>query len=286
MQALSILPRAADRKPSARLGGAQRLPTYGAMPAIRVSAQLQPQHSDWPAMRRAWVEAEELGVDCLFNWDHFFPLSGDPDGKHFEALTTLGAMAEVTERVELGSLVICNSYRNPDYLAAAIRTIDHISGGRVILGIGAGWFQRDYDEYGYDFGTVGERITALGEALPRIERRFGKLNPPPLREHVPILIGGGGVRRTLRLVARHADIWHAFGNADVFREKSAILDEHCAAVGRDPAAIERSWSLGSHDPDALRDAGVTHFVVGISGSASGYDLGQLRELVAWRDGLA
>ncbi len=257
------------------------------MPSVRVSAQLQPQHSDWPAMRDAWAAAEELGVDCLFNWDHFFPLTGDPDGKHFEALTVLAAMAEATERVELGSLVICNSYRNPDYLADAHRTIDHISGGRAILGIGAGWFERDYEEYGYDFGTVGKRLTALEHALPRIEQRLGRLNPPPLRERIPILIGGGGVKRTLKLVARHADIWHAFGEADVFREKSAILDEHCAAEGRDPAAIERSWAVGQMggDPDELRSAGVTHFIVGISGSSSGYDLGRIRELVDWRDGL-
>jgi probable F420-dependent oxidoreductase len=181
--------------------------------------------------------------------------------------------------------VICNSYRNPDYLADAHRTIDHISGGRAILGIGAGWFEHDYDEYGYDFGTVGSRITALGEALPRIEARLGKLNPPPLRDRIPILIGGGGVKRTLKLVARHADIWHAFGSVDVFREKSAILDEHCAAVGRDPASIERSWPA-SGNLDALRDAGVTHFVASASGSPSGYDLGRLRELVQWRDALA
>ena len=253
---------------------------------MRVSAQLQPQHSDWPAMRRAWAEAEALGADCLFNWDHFFPLAGDPDGKHFEALTVLGAMAEVTERVEIGSLVICNTYRNPDYLADAHRTLDHISGGRAILGIGAGWFQKDYDEYGYEFGTVGTRIDALEAALPRIEKRMGRLNPPPVRGRIPILIGGGGVKRTLKLVARHADIWHAFGNVDVFREKSAILDRHCADEGRDPATIERSWAARTRDDaDALRAAGVTHLIIGISGSASGYDLGPLRELVEWRDAL-
>jgi probable F420-dependent oxidoreductase len=255
------------------------------MARIRVSAQLQPQHSDWPAMRRAWADAEALGVDCLFNWDHFFPLRGDPHGKHFEALTVLGAMAEVTERVELGSLVICNSYRNPEYLADAHRTIDHISGGRAILGIGAGWFQKDYDEYGYEFGTVGKRIDALEAALPRIERRLAALNPPPVRGRLPILIGGGGVKRTLRLVARHADIWHAFGSTDVFREKSAILDEHCAAEGRDPAEIERSWAVGrmGDDADSLAEAGATHLIMGISGSDDGYDLGPLRELVQWRD---
>jgi probable F420-dependent oxidoreductase len=256
------------------------------MPALRISAQLTPQHADWPVMRRAWVEAEELGIDCLFDWDHFFPLSGDPAGNSFEALTTLAAMAEVTERVELGSLVICNAYRNPEYLAYATNTIDHISGGRAILGIGSGWFQRDFDEYGYEFGTVGGRLTALEQALPRIEQRFAKLSPPPVRGRIPILIGGGGVRRTLKLVARHADIWHAFGRVDVFREKSAILDEHCAAEGRDPAAIERSWGVASHDPDALREAGVTHFVVGVSGSASGYDLGRLREILEWRAALS
>jgi probable F420-dependent oxidoreductase len=258
------------------------------MSALRVSAQLKPQHSDWPAMRRAWVEAEELGADCLFDWDHFFPLDGDHTGKHFEGLTVLAAMAEVTERVELGSLVFCNSYRNPDYLADAHRTIDHISGGRAILGLGAGWFQKDYDEYGYEFGTVGDRLRALEQALPRIERRLARLDPPPLREQIPILIGGGGVRRTLRLVARHADIWHAFGGVEVFEEKSAILEEHCAAEGRDPAAIERSWAVGTRmgaDPDRLRAAGATHLIVGITGSSSGYDLAPLRDLVQWRDAL-
>lgn len=256
------------------------------MATIRVSAQLQPQHADWPTMRRAWCEAEELGADCLFNWDHFYPLSGEPDGLHFESLTALGAMADATERVQIGSLVICNSYRNPNYLADAHRTLDHISGGRAILGIGAGWFQRDYDEYGYEFGTIGQRLTALEQALPRIEARFAKLNPPPVQGgRVPILIGGGGVKRTLKLVAKHGDIWHAFGDADVFREKNAILEQHCADVGRDPAEIERSWAANGDDHDTLREAGVTHFVIGITGSPDGYDLGPLRELIQWRDAL-
>jgi probable F420-dependent oxidoreductase len=257
------------------------------MAPVRVSVQLQPQHSDWASMRSAWLQAEELGVDCIFDWDHFYPLNGEPDGPHFEGLTTLAAMAEATERVELGALVICNSYRNPEYLADAHRTLDHISGGRAILGIGAGWFQRDYDEYGYEFGTVGTRIDALEAALPRIEARLSKLNPPPVRERLPLLIGGGGVKRTLKLVARHAQIWHAFGSVDVFREKDAILREHCVAEGRDPGEIERSWAVGAMggDADELREAGVQHLIVGVSGSSAGYDLGAVRELVEWRDAL-
>ena len=259
------------------------------MPAIRVSAQLQPA-----ALRLARHAA---GVGRGRGARRRLPLQLGP---LLPAARRAGREAlrgadrarrdgggDRARRARLAGHL--QRYRNPDYLADAHRTIDHISGGRAILGIGAGWFQRDFDEYGYDFGTVGTRLTALEEALPRIERRLGRLNPPPLRDRIPILIGGGGVKRTLKLVARHADIWHAFGSVDVFREKSAILDEHCAAEGRDPAAIERSWSVSSRmgdTPDRLREAGVTHFTVGITGSATGYDLGLLRELVAWRDGLA
>jgi probable F420-dependent oxidoreductase len=252
---------------------------------VRVGVQVQPQHADFDGMRRAWREADELGADTIFCWDHFYPLYGEPEGKHFEALTTMASMAEVTERAQIGALVICNSYRNPELLADAHRTIDHISGGRVILGIGAGWFQKDYDEYGYEFGDAPARLRALRADLPRIRERLGKLNPPPVGD-MPILIGGSGPKVTLRLVAEHADMWHSFGDAEAYKKKNEILLGHCADVGRDPAEIERTWGIQADALDTADDlvaAGVTHLIVGIGGDGSGYDLGALRELVAWRD---
>jgi probable F420-dependent oxidoreductase len=256
------------------------------MTRIKIGVQVQPQHADFDGMRRAWTEAEELGVDAIFTWDHFFPLYGDADGKHFEALTLLGAMAQVTERAQIGSLVICNSYRNPELLVDAHRTLDHISGGRAILGIGAGWFQRDYDEYGYEFGDKASRLRELRAALPRIESRKAKLNPQPVGD-LPILIGGAGPKVTLKLVAKHAQLWHSFGDVDTFNEKDEILRGHCADVGRDHTEIERTWGaqggLDSAGADALADAGVQHLIQGIGGDGHGYDLGPVRELVQWRD---
>jgi probable F420-dependent oxidoreductase len=252
---------------------------------VRVGVQVQPQHAEFAGMRRAWAEAEELGVDSIFTWDHFYPLYGEPDGAHFEGLTTLAALAAVTERPQVGALVICNSYRNPELLADAHRTIDHISGGRAILGIGAGWFQRDYDEYGYEFGEARDRVRALREALPRIKERLGKLNPPPVGK-LPLLIGGSGEQVMLKLVARYADAHHGFGDADTFRRKDEILRQHCETVGRDPADIERTWGVRGDTLDHADDlvaAGVQHLILGVGGDGKGYDLGALRELVAWRD---
>ena len=253
--------------------------------AIRIALQLQPQHADYSAIRDTVAEAEAIGADIVFNWDHFFPLSGDPNGKHFECWTMLGAWAQQTSRVEIGALVTCNSYRNPELLADMARTVDHMSGGRLILGIGSGWFQKDYDEYGYEFGTAGYRLDKLAQDLPRIESRWPKLNPPPTRK-IPVLIGGGGEKKTLRLVARHADIWHSFSDVDTLRRKSEILAAHCADAGRDPEQIERSIGVPDGEPaeisKPLLEAGATLFTIGARGPR--YDLSKLRRWVEWRDG--
>lgn len=258
---------------------------------VRIGVQIQPQHAaDYSTIRDAVRRAEDLGVDVAFNWDHFYPLTGDPEGAHFECWTMLGAWAEQTSRVEIGALVTCNSYRNPDLLADMARTVDHLSDGRLILGLGSGWFAKDYEAYGYDFGTKGSRLADLGAALPRISERFEKLNPPPTRK-IPVLIGGGGERKTLRHVATHADIWHHFVNLETYRHKSAVLAEHCAAVGRDPATIEHSAGVDSSGADVaatiakaqeLTDAGISLITIGVSGPD--YDLSLLEAVCRWRDG--
>lgn len=251
---------------------------------IRIGVGLQPQHAEYSTIRDALLRAEEMGVDVAFNWDHFFPLSGDPEGKHFECWTMLGSWAEVTDEIEIGPLVTCNSYRNPELLADMARTVDHASNGRLILGIGAGWFEKDYNEYGYEFGTAGDRLADLKESLPRIEARFERLNPPPTRD-IPILIGGGGEKKTLRYTAEHADIWHGFGNAETIRHKNSVLDKHCADIGRDPTEIERSCGAKATNPDygdQLVDAGATFITIGFDGR-SGYDLSPVGDWLAWRD---
>ena len=255
---------------------------------IRLGVQVAPQHALYPKIRDTVRVLEDLGVDIVFNWDHFYPLSGPRDGEHYESWTMLAAIAEQTSRVQLGALVNCNSYRNADLQADMARTIDHISAkdtgvGRFIFGTGSGWFERDYDEYGYEFGTVGERLDALAENLPRIEARWAKLNPPPTRK-IPVLIGGGGEKKTLKIVAKHADIWHSFSDAQTLKRKLGILAEHCEHVGRDIGEIEISTELRSSteaEANAHLELGATMFTLGISGPD--YDLAPVKKWIAWRD---
>ncbi|WP_026481709.1 LLM class F420-dependent oxidoreductase [Agromyces subbeticus] len=256
---------------------------------VRLGVQVQPQHAQYTAIRDTVLRLEDLGVDIVFNWDHFFPLSGDREGLHFEAWTMLGAWAEQTERVEFGSLVSCNSYRNADLQADMARTIDHISAkggtGRFIFGTGAGWFERDYDEYGYEFGTPGSRLRALAGALPRIEERWQKLNPAPTRD-IPIMIGGKGEQKTLRIVAEHADIWHSFVEPTELAHKLDVLRRWGDEVGRDVSEITVSNELDRsgvdvEHADALFAAGVRLFTIGIGGPD--YSLDAVKRWLAWRD---
>ena len=258
---------------------------------VRIGVQYLPQHaSTYTPIRDAVLRGEDAGIDIAFNWDHFYPLSGDPDGYHFECWTMLAAWAEQTERIEFGPLVACNSYRNPELLADMVRTIDHISAkggeGRVILGIGSGWFERDYVEYGYEFGTVGSRLDDLAESLPRIESRFAKLHPAATRD-VPILIGGSGERKTLRLVALHGDIWHTMYDPEVFSRKLDVLKSWCDEVGRDFSEIEISvgrWAFQGFERELLDAAyaqGVRLFTIGADGPD--YVARDLDAYLAWRD---
>jgi probable F420-dependent oxidoreductase len=255
---------------------------------VRLGLQLQPQHATYADIRDAVLRFEDRGVDMLFNWDHFFPLYGDPDGAHFEAWTMLAAWAEQTERVEFGSLVNCNSYRNADLQADMARTIDHISAkggeGRFIFGTGSGWFERDYDEYGYEFGTAGSRLDALGDSLGRVTDRWAKLNPAPTRR-IPILIGGKGEQKTLRLVARHADIWHSFVGPDEIAHKLEVIERWGETEQRDVSGLIVSNELKDRDEefaDALYDAGVRVFTLGLNGPD--YDTDVAQRWLAWRDG--
>jgi probable F420-dependent oxidoreductase len=254
------------------------------MPSFHIGVQLQPQQTSYPAYADGVRQAEALGVDSIWNWDHFFPLYGDPDGNHFEGWTLLTAIATLTQRVEIGCLVTCNSYRNPALLTHMAKTIDHISNGRLILGIGAGWFARDYDEYGYTFGTAADRLRALGAALPIIKTRMAAEVPAPVRNPIPIMVGGGGEKVTLKLTAQYADLWNGFGPPDNWARKNQILTEWCAKVGRDPAAVARTVTVSAEDVpnnlDAFAQAGATHFILGMGAP---WDFKAAEQLVRWRD---
>jgi len=250
---------------------------------IRVGVQMQPQHTTYASFMAAVRRFEAIGVDTLWNWDHFFPLWGDAQGPHFEGWTLLTAMATNTQRAEVGCLVTCNTYRNPALLADMAKTVDHISNGRLILGLGAGWFERDYSEYGYAFGTAGSRLEALERSLQVITHRWEVDVPKPLRP-IPIMIGGGGERKTLRLAAQYGTMTHFFADVPLFRHKMAVLDGWCAEFGRDPDTIERACAVNSRASDGERDdyvaGGATHLLLHMG---EPWNDDAVADLARWRD---
>jgi probable F420-dependent oxidoreductase len=264
---------------------------------IRIGVQLWPGGApDYRSWREAVLHAEDIGADMIFGYDHFHapafagivdakPILTEiqPDVPNFEGWTALASWGEITTRAEIGLLVSGIGYRNPDLLADMARTVDHISGGRLILGLGAGWYEKDYTTYGYDFGTVKSRMDLFDEGLERIENRLGQLLPPPVRK-IPILIGGSGEKRTIPNVARYADLWHTFLPIDQFRRASALVGELAVQAGRADADIERSvtWESGS-GADTYRDAGATTFFTEIHPTSDGYDFSTLETMIKWRD---
>jgi probable F420-dependent oxidoreductase len=240
---------------------------------MKFGVQLHPQATTVNEMREAWRAADSIGVDSIFVWDHFYPLYGDPDAPHFEAYTLLAAMAADTKHAQIGALVTCYSYRNANLLADMSRTIDHISNGRFILGIGSGWFERDYNEYGYEFGTAPGRLRLLADGLPVIKERLARLNPGPVNGRIPLMIGGSGEKVTLKLTAQHADMHNAFGPVDNFRHKMGVLDNWCAELGRNPRDIERTVAVRPED------AGADHIIVMLGNP---YDMGAVEKVLASR----
>jgi probable F420-dependent oxidoreductase len=254
------------------------------MRRLRIGVQIAQYGTPWAALRSAAIEAESMGVDAVFNWDHFFGPGTESEGAHLECWTMLAAWAEATERITIGPLVSAIGYRNPDLLANMAQTVDLISRGRLVLGLGAGFKQRDYEEYGYDFLPIGRRLNALDEGVGRIRSRLAQLNPGASTA-LPILIGGSGEQRTLRIVARSADIWHTFADGEDFEHKSRLLDRYCADLGRNPYDIERSV-LVAGDPaatgDHLRNAGASLLIVRVDGRPR-IDLRPVQAWLRWRD---
>ena len=233
---------------------------------FKVGVTIHPQQCTIQQLRDAWRRIDELGVDSIWFWDHFFPLYGNPNGNQFECWSLLAAVALDTHAPQIGPMVSCVGYRNPDLLAYIAGTVDQLSGGRLVLGIGAGWFKRDYAEFGYEFGETRDRVRLFKDAVPRIKRRITRLRPPPAGP-MPILIGASGERVMLRLVAEHAQMWNTLGSPQQFAHKSAVIDQWCARVGRDPKEIERTANVGGLTPkviDEWLEAGLQHFVLRIA----------------------
>jgi alkanesulfonate monooxygenase SsuD/methylene tetrahydromethanopterin reductase-like flavin-dependent oxidoreductase (luciferase family) len=247
---------------------------------VKIGAICWNQHTQWPAIRDAGVRAEALGYDSLWTWDHLYPCVGDSNGPILEGWLTVTAWAALTSRIRIGLLVGANPYREPTLVAKMATTLDHISNGRAILGIGAGWFDEEATAFGFDFGSgFPERLRWLAEALPILRGMLDGTEPSasggryrasqvrnlpaPIQDRLPILVGGAGEAVTLKLVAQHADMNNIGGDIDEARHKDAVLAAHCEAIGRDPATLERTTSIGTvfirDDPAEAERVGLAAF---------------------------
>lgn len=227
---------------------------------MRFGAAFWIQRTGWPALRDAALAAESAGFDTIWFDDHLFADEGDWHDSKLEGWAALAALAPLTTNARLGHLVSANTFRNPGLTAKLATTLDHVSGGRFILGLGGGWFEREHEAFGLDFGSgFGERLDRLEEAVDLVERllagervnhdgRFYRFldalcEPRPLQARLPLLIGGSGRQKTLRTTARHADLWNGFGEPDRIAETSAVLRERCEEIGRPFEAIERTVTM-------------------------------------------
>ncbi|MBA2373322.1 MAG: LLM class flavin-dependent oxidoreductase [Chloroflexi bacterium] len=232
------------------------------MPEVKIGALCWNQYTDWPSLLEAGRRADRLGYDTLWTWDHLYPIVGSHEGPILEGWLVLAGWAAATERIRIGLMVGANTFREPALTAKMATTLDHLSNGRAILGIGGAWFETEHTAYGIPFGDgFPERLRWLGEALPvirgmlhgerptavgpRYSAKAVRNDPPPIQEHLPIVIGGGGEQVTLKLVAKYGDANNIGGGIDKVRRKEAILVQHCETVGRDPAEIERTTGLGT-----------------------------------------
>jgi alkanesulfonate monooxygenase SsuD/methylene tetrahydromethanopterin reductase-like flavin-dependent oxidoreductase (luciferase family) len=239
---------------------------------MRFGLQLWSQSTSWPAFRDAALAAEEHGWDSVWTWDHLNAIFGPWEQPILEGWSVMAALGPLTRRVRLGLMVGANTFRNPGLTAKLAITLDHVSGGRCVLGIGGAWFEREHDAFGIDFGrSPGERLERLDEAVMLMRRlldgeRFDHAGPTytfhdalaaprPIQAHLPILIGGAGRRKTLRIVAERADAWNLSGEIDDVRDAVRALEAHAAAVGRDLATLEKTISFTmviDDDADAAR----------------------------------
>ena len=227
---------------------------------MKFGAQLWSQQTTWQQFRDTALRAEDVGWDSAWTWDHLLAIFGPWEQPILEGWTTLAGVAALTSRVRLGLMVGANTFRNPGVTTKLATTLNHISGGRAILGIGGAWFEREHDGYGIDFGSgFGERLDRLDESVRLMRRlldgeRFSHdgpiypmhdalAAPRPIQPHLPIMIGGSGPTKTLRTLARYGDMWNAGGSLEQLRTKDATMRERCAEIGRDPETVEKTVSV-------------------------------------------